>query len=36
MTDNDLKIFVDTTRSATLNDGTGEQTNFKLEEAIAA
>jgi hypothetical protein len=33
MTNRDLKIFVDATRPATLNDGTGKQTDFATWEA---
>src|ERR1700759_3174703 len=37
VTDDDLKIFVDATRPATLNDGAGKQTDFaSLEEAVRA
>ena len=37
MTDDDLRIFVEATRPATLNDGAGRQTDFAtLEEAVAA
>ena len=37
MTDDDLKIFVDDTRPATLNDGAGKQTDFaSLEMAVRA
>ena len=37
MTDDDLKIFVDAARPATLNDGAGKQTDFaSLEEAVRA
>jgi hypothetical protein len=35
VSDDDLKIFVDATRPATLNDGAGKQTDFaSLEEAV--
>jgi hypothetical protein len=35
--DGDLKIYVDTTRPATLNDGAGKQTDFAtLEAAVEA
>jgi hypothetical protein len=37
MTEDDLKIFVDPTSPATLNDGAGKQTDFAtLEEAVRA
>ena len=37
MSDDDLKIFVDATRPATLNDGAGKQTDFaSLEMAVRA
>jgi hypothetical protein len=37
VTDDDLRIFVDATRPATLNDGVGSQTDFAtLEAAIVA
>jgi hypothetical protein len=37
VTDDDLRIFVDATRPATLNDGAGKQTDFaSLEEAVRA
>ena len=37
MTDDDLKIYVDAARPATLNDGAGKQTDFAtLEEAVVA
>jgi hypothetical protein len=37
MTDHSLKIFVDGTRPAALNDGLGSQTDFAtLEEAVRA
>ena len=37
MTDQDLRIFVDATRPATLNDGVGSQTDFAtLEAAVVA
>jgi hypothetical protein len=37
MTDDSLKIFIDATRPATLNDGAGNQTDFAtLEAAIVA
>jgi hypothetical protein len=37
VSDDDLKIFVDATRPATLNDGAGKQTDFaSLEEAVRA
>ena len=37
MSDDDLKIFVDAARPATLNDGAGKQTDFAtLEDAVIA
>jgi hypothetical protein len=37
VTDHDLRIFVDATRPATLNDGVGSQTDFAtLEAAVVA
>jgi hypothetical protein len=37
MTDDNLKILVDVTRPATLNDGAGKQTDFAtLEDAVVA
>jgi hypothetical protein len=37
MIDGDLKIYVDATRPATLNDGAGRQTDFAtLEAAVEA
>ena len=37
MTDDNLKLYVDATRPATLNDGVGSQTDFAtLEAAVVA